>query len=89
MSNTQAATPWLVLSRALKKHRFALFADRVGLLEETLFVDDALVKRPGVLRQSQRGVDPQQLGQVGRIVAGLGNRESGILGIDVDRREVE
>ena len=72
-----------------EEHLLALTVDVVGLLEEGRVVRHALVERGRILREPQRGEVADPFHQVGRVVRGMGDRHRRLLGIDVDRGQVE
>ena len=73
----------------LEEHFLPLFVQQVGLFEEGIFVDGLLVQSPSVFRQPQGAVGPDQLGQIDGIDEGVGDRQAGVLGIDVNGGDVE
>ncbi len=79
----------LDLLQRVEEHRLALGMHQVGLVEERLLVQHALVQPPGVLGQPERRVAPQQLGQVDRVGEGVRDRQRRLVGVDVDRRHVQ
>ena len=88
-SNTQATRPARDLVERVQEHRLALVVHVEALPDELVVVQDALVQGPGVLGQAERGVRALLLGQVDRIHRRVADRHRRLLGVDVDRRDVE
>jgi hypothetical protein len=72
-----------------EEHVLALAVDVVGHLEEGAVVDHSLVERPGVLGETQGRVGADPLREVGGVVARVGDGHRRLLGVEVDRRDVE
>ena len=77
------------LVQRVEEHGFALLVVIQRLLEKRLLVDHPLVQRPGVLGQPERGERPDQLGEIHGVVARERDRQRGLAGVDIDRRDVE
>ena len=75
--------------QGVEEHALALVVDQVALPQEGLVVQDAFVQRPGIFRQAQRGIGPQQLGQVDGIGERVRDGQRGFGRVDVHRRDVE
>ena len=73
----------------VEEHRLALAVGVEALLDELVVVDDVLVQRPGVLGEAERREGPLFLRQVLREDGRISDRHRGLLGVDVDGRDVE
>jgi hypothetical protein len=70
-------------------HLLALVEDAVGLVEEGGFVDALVFKAGMVLCHAERGVGTDHLLEFLRVDGRGGDGKEGIIGIEVDRRDVE
>ena len=79
----------LRLRDRVEEHALALFVEAHRLIEEHLLVDHAVVERPGVLGEAERGELALLLREVDRVDLGVRDRHRRVLRIDVDRRHVQ
>ena len=77
------------LVERVEEHRLALAVHVEALLDELVVVDDVLVEGPGIFGQAERGERALLLGEVDRVHRRVADRHRRVLGIDVDRRDVQ
>ena len=75
--------------QGVEEHRLALAVDGVRLFEEGGLADGAVGQRPGVLGQAEGGEGAVAAGEVDAEGGGPGDRQRGMAGVDVERREIE
>ena len=83
------AKPARHLVERIEEHRLALAVHVETLLDELIVVDDVLVQGPRVFGQPERGERPLLLGQVDGVNRRIAHRHRGMLGIDVDRGDIQ
>src|ERR1700686_3440538 len=72
-----------------EEHRFALFLNERRLFEKRVFVDGAVIERPGVLGQTQGRERAEKFRQIDGVVRRLTDGQRGIFGIDLNGSRVE
>ncbi len=58
------AQPLLCFLQRIKEHPLAIFMIAVSLRQEGIVIEHVLVERPRVFRQAERGIRPEELGQI-------------------------
>ena len=53
----------------VEEHPLPLVVDVVGLLQKSVFRHEPLRERPGVFRETERGVGAELLGEIHRVIA--------------------
>ena len=79
----------LDLVETVEEHLGTLVVCLVALLQKRLVIEHAAVQPPGILGQTEGRIGTTGPGQIGCIGRGMRNRQRGILGIDLHRRNVQ
>jgi hypothetical protein len=63
--------------------------NQITLFEKSLFIQNPLVKSPGVLSETEGGVRPKELRQIDRVDERVRDGKGGPAGINIDRTDIE